>query len=412
MNSLRSGLIGYALLTTFGTSVWALGFRNPDQDAAATAQGEAFVAQADNASAIYYNPAGLTQIKGTQSRGGGYVTFRDIKFNGTAANESLNDPAYTFNQYLCSDLGTEKLRVGASFNVPFGNGSDWGNNTTFKYQITKSSLQVRAYSGAVAYQITEQFSLGAVFNLYDGKTELERLVSFAPFPVPDGRFRFDGGGQAIGATAGLMYRINDKNTVGLTYRSPFAINFDGSAVVKKDPIGAYGNSPAHARIEFPQSVAIGYAFRPTPKLKLEVDIEWTDWDTLNTSQLHSPNPAFNSGPGTAIAFNWENSFYYEAGAEYKIDDHWTARAGYIFSQNSVPNSTFSPTLPDSNRHVFSVGVGYTGKRFGIDLTYQYSLSDDRTVTGSQDANADGTGDFDGKWKSSGQALMVSSTLRF
>ena len=78
----------------------------------------------------------------------------------------------------------------------------------------------------------------------------------------------------------------------------------------------------------------------------------------------------------------------------------------------MPNDTFSPTLADSNRHVFSVGLGYSAKRFGGDLVYQYSLSTDRTVSGSADTNFDGAGDLDGKWKSDGHALMATSTVKF
>jgi long-chain fatty acid transport protein len=88
------------------------------------------------------------------------------------------------------------------------------------------------------------------------------------------------------------------------------------------------------------------------------------------------------------------------------------RGGYIYSENTVPNSTFSPTVPDSNRHIFSIGLGYATKRIGIDLAYQYSLSMDRTVRNSADTNFDGVGDLDGKWKSDGHALMISSTMKF
>ncbi len=80
------------------------------------------------------------------------------------------------------------------------------------------------------------------------------------------------------------------------------------------------------------------------------------------------------------------------------------RGGYIFSVNTVPTSTFGPSVPDSNRHVFSIGGGYSTKRIGIDLVYQYSLSVDRTVNNGTAA--------DGTWESNSQAVMVTSTLKF
>jgi long-chain fatty acid transport protein len=415
---MRTPIQFLAVVTTLSVSVvsssFGLGFRNPDQDARATGQGEAFVAQADAPSAVYYNPGGLTQLQGTEVSGGGFVTFRDIKLSGADGHAELNDPAYTAHDYMATDFGLERWRFGLGVNIPFGNAQDWGDHTPFRYQVTKSSLKVFNYELATAYKFNDHFSLGAGMNFYDSSTALERLVPFSLlFPgATDGRFKFDGRGQAFGATAGLLWAINDQNSVGVVYRSPFAIDYHGHVVVRKDVTGSFGRSAGTAQIDFPQSAAIGYAFRPNKKLKLEVDAEWTDWDTLNTVQLHSPNAAFATDPGAHIPFKWQSSWFLEGGAQYTLDKHWTVRGGYIFSQNTVPDSTFSPTLPDSHRHVFSAGVGYAIGHINIDVVYQYSLSEDRTIRHSADANFDGTGDLNGKWKSDAHAIMITSTFKF
>jgi long-chain fatty acid transport protein len=136
-------------------------------------------------------------------------------------------------------------------------------------------------------------------------------------------------------------------------------------------------------------------------LKLESDIEWTNWDTLNSLGLHAPGSSAN---GTTIKFNWMDSIFYEFGAQYEINDHWTVRTGYIYSENTVPDSTFSPSVPDSDRHVFSVGLGYGEPRFSVDIVYQYSLSADRTVNNGTAAS--------GTWTSDCHAVMVTSSMRF
>ena len=401
---------GSIISTTWLTTApaLALGFKNPDQDAAATGQGEAFVAQADTPGAIYYNPAGLTQIKGTEFSSTAFVSFRDIQFNGASGKDDLNDPIYSGSFYLTTDLGQDKWRFGVGVNVPYGDASDWGNSGPFKYVVTKSSLMVVNAQPTVAYKFNDHVSLGVGWNIYDGNTELERLVPFSLINplLPDGKFRFHGDGQAFGATAGLLVTINEYNSVGVTYRSPFSIDFHGNAAVKNDPTGTLGRSPANAEIDFPQSVAAGYAFRPTKRLKLEVDAEWTNWETLNNVRLHSPNPAFANDPSSTIPFNWLDSWYYEVGAQYQIDDHWVVRAGYIYSENTVPDSSFSPSTPDSNRNVFSVGLGYSTQRFVVNAVYQYSLSEDRKVTNAGDPAVDGS------WTSNSNVLMVTSTVKF
>ena len=403
MKKLNRFAVGLSLVASFclGTahSAWGLGFRNPDQDARATGQGEAFVAQADDASAIYYNPAGLTQLNGTVVTSGGYVSFPDIRFSGAAGHEEINSPSFTPHIYMASDLGTRKWRFGLGFNVPFGNAVDWGDHGVFRdtFTITKSSLAVINIAPAAAYQVNEHLSLGAALNVYQGNTELHENIPSSP------PFRFRGDGTAVGATVGLLWKITEQHTVGAVYRSPFTINFKGDA-----GIGNVGPSPAHSSIEFPQSAAIGYAFRPIKKLKLEADLEWTNWDTLNTVRLRSSNPMFdaNTNPTSNLPFNWKDSFYYEFGAQYQVNDRWVVRGGYIFSENTVPNSTFSPTVPDSNRHVFSIGGGYSTARFGMDIAYQYSLSEDRTVNKSVVTAANGT------WKSDCHAVIITTSVKF
>ena len=391
------------------SQVFALGFRNPDQDARATGQGEAFVAQADDASAMYYNPGGLTQIKGTEITSGAMLSFPDEQLEGAGSGGEMNTMAFIPHFYAATDFGVKDSpwRFGLGFNVPFGNKAEYADDGPFRYIVTQASLTVFNIQPTVAYQINEHLSIGAGLNIYDGDTTLRRDIDLSAFSLPDGHFRFNGDGQAFGATAGLLWKISPQHTVGVVYRSPFAINFDGHASAKT--VLGTESAAANATIQFPQSVAGGYAFRPTKKLKLEADIEWTNWEVLHNVVLHATGASFD---GTTIPFDWKDSMFYEFGAQYEVDDHWTVRGGYIFSENTVPNSTFSPTVPDSDRHVFSVGLGYGVPRFTVDIVYQYSLSEDRTVTSSPARAASGLSASDGKWESDGHAVMVTSSLKF
>ena len=381
------------------STTWALGFRNPDQDARATAQGEAFVAQADDASAIYYNPGGLTQVKGTQFTSGMMVGFPSWKYSGAGGSDEMNTAYMLPHLYVASDFGLERWRFGLGFNVPFGNAAEYNNNGPLSPSLIRAAMAIYDIAPSVAYQFNEHLSLGVALNVYYGTT----MTSSAPFgPGTESHFRGDG--AAVGATVGALWKINDQHTVGVVYRSPFSISFDGTAVLS--PIN--GPSAASATIDFPQSVAVGYAFRPVKRWKLEVDVEWTNWDTLNTVNLHSANPFFDSStnPLTKVPFNWKDSFFYEFGTQYQINDTWTVRGGYIFSENTVPDSTYSPSVPDSDRHVFSIGAGYQSRRLNVDLAYQYSLSKNRDVVGSP------SGIADGHRESSGHAVIMTSTWKF
>ena len=394
--------------------VMGLGFRNPDQGARATGQGEAFVAQADDPSAVYYNPSGLVQLPGTQVMGGGYALFSHVKLDGVAGDRGMDRFSVLPHFYFVTDLcrTNSPWRFGFGVNVPFGNSVNWGKGPAapFRYLITESSLSVVNFAPTVAYRVNEHFSLGASLNIYYGSTKLEQHVpgnTFVPPPplLPDANFRFEGNGMGVGATVGALWKINERHSIGAVYRSPFSINFKDNASLKNSVLGPVGPSAAEARIPFPQSVAFGYAYRPTPKLKLEVDADWTNWDTLNNVRLH-----WGKGPlnGYTIPFNWMDSWFYEFGAQYELNEHWTVRAGYVFSENSVPQKTFSPSFVDSDRHVLSAGLGYNTGRFGVDVVYQYSLLADRTIRQSPSP----LGNLNGEWSGDGHAVMVTTTFKF
>jgi long-chain fatty acid transport protein len=230
--------------------------------------------------------------------------------------------------------------------------------------------------------------------------------------VGEGEFRIKGDGWAVGATAGLLWKINDQHSVGLTYRSPFSVDFEGDARIKSAPPGLPmdpGPSDARASMQFPQMVAVGYAFRPIQKLKLEADVEWVNWDTLNKVLIHSANPSFDAAtaPSATVPFDWKDTFSYRFGTEYQLSEQWTVRAGYVFWDNSVPDSTFSPLLPDSDLHSFACGVGYAAKRWGVDVGYQYNLWESRTVRGSVNSPF-----VDGKWNPQSHAIILTTWLKF
>jgi long-chain fatty acid transport protein len=381
--------------------VFALGFQNADQGAAATAQGNAFIAQADDASAVYYNPAGLTQIHGTEIANGGDLVFPDVKLKDGGPGTEMHEVSLTPHLYATTDFGMPKSpwRFGIGVNVPFGNEAEYPQNSPFSGSITKANLQVINIQPTVAYKFNDHFSLGAGLNVYDSYTALNSHILAGPDPLHD-HFHFDGNGVSVGATAGLMWKITPQNTIGIVYRSPFTVNFRGNADVNIPGVIKQQNS-AQASLPFPQIIGAGYAFWPIPKLKLEADIDWTDWQPLNKLVLHASG---SQADGETIPFDWLASFMYEFGAQYQIDKHWKVRAGYIFSENSVPTSTFSASVPDADRHVFSVGFGYTTGRYTLNALYQYTLAADRTVNNGTAA--------DGTWLVSYNSVMVEMGMKF
>ncbi len=201
----------------------------------------------------------------------------------------------------------------------------------------------------------------------------------------------------------MLWKINEKNTIGLVYRSPFKMSFDGQANVKTPGIPEFGPSNAHANLNFPQMATLAYAFRPVEPLKLEADIVWTDWNVVNSIKLYSADPHFN---GAMFKEDWKSGFGFRFGGQYDLTANWALRAGYAFGQNAVPGSTFSPIVPDSNYHLFAVGVGYSSGDWSIDAAYQFIYREQRHISNSISGPA-----VNGTWDNIFNSFMVTYTLK-
>ena len=407
-----------AIATCLPAASFALGIRVADQDAHATARGNAFTATADNPSAIYYNPAGISQLYaptlslgtgvgknavpaeqdgegGLRLRMGLYGITLGSEVNlggGTRSFDISHRWQATGNFYATWKKPNSPLTFGLGIYTPYGFGVWYAENNPLRQLAISGSISYATINPVASWQVTDTVSIAAGPTINYAKTGLKRGI-FAT-TVGDA-FEFEGTGWALGANAGVMWRPAPKHSFGVMYRSETQVNFDGHSNTFI-PTLISNRESATANITFPQNVVLGYSYRPTPKWNLEVNVDWTDWDTLNTVTL-------NKATGNvALPFNWQSSFFYEFGATYKFDGGISASAGYIYSENSVPNGSFNPIVPDSNRHIFSVGLGKQWKNWDVDAAYQYAHGPTRNVTGL----AAGTYEFDS------HALSISVGYRF
>ena len=390
----------------FGASrAFAGGIEVPMQGARAAAQADAFTAQADDPSAIFYNPAGLTQLRGTHVSAGLYFLQPEWRFEPDAGGrETMRLPTFLPHLYASTDFGLERWRFGIGVNNPFGINEDWGDTGALRLLVDDAQLMCINVAPTVAYKVNDNFSLGVAFNVYYGSVLLTRQAMLGPPPIPEGEFHFRGEAYAFGVTPGLLWKINEQHTIGAYYRSPFTFRFQGDAQVKLGGNPVAGPSGTDAELDFPQSIGIGYAFRPTESLKLEADVIWTDWNAVNEFAFESRNPAFD---GQALRADWESGFTYRVGAEYRLDEHWALRAGYAYSENAIPNATFSAIVPDSDYHLVAAGFGYATGNWSFDLAAQFIHRMQRDVSGSVNSPL-----VDGEWSNDMWGVMATVTYKF
>jgi len=373
--------LGLVAIGSTGT-LSATGFRLPDQDAFATARGEAFVATADNPSAIYYNPAGLTQLTGGNVRLGVYGIYLDPKYQrpGGSPTYELADKLHAIPQIFYTYTLKDKelpLSFGVGFYSPYGMSEKWPQDTGFRTVATQGALNYYTLNPVVAYQLPWHLSVAAGLTVNYANIDLEQGLT--PTPNFD-LYRFKGDAWAVGYNLGLMWQPHKKISLGATFRSATEMDFGGHT---DTAYGSYqASSSANLNYPFPLQVATGISFRPTEKWNVEFDAEYTDWSALGNLTIHQNPNAVVPLSSVPVALDWKSSWYYELGVTRYFDNGWHVSAGYIFNENSVPDAHYTPLVSDLDRHFFSVGTGYKGQHLNFDVAYQFGYGPDHTVSGS------------------------------
>lgn len=413
---LAIGLAGCLVFKSRGN-----GFALPSQDAFATARGEAFAATADNPSAIYYNPAGITQLDGQNFRAGAYLLNYEVSFKppkgapnaGKTYDETDNFAAVPRFFYTVT-LTNAPLTLGLGVYAPFGGKINWPEKTGFRSVALSGELTYLTVNPVIAWKILPSLSVAAGPMLNYVKMQTDQ--GLRPFSQPlANNYRFTGDGWSYGANAGILWQPLEQLSFGAMFRSPATVNMNGNSEYELQPFIPKSHSAANMELTFPMSVVGGISWRPTPKWNLEFNANYTDWSSFDRTAIHQQNPPFPLRTKVPVTLEWQASWMYEFGVTRYFDSGWHASAGYCFNENSVPNNYYTPLAADMDRHFFSIGTGWKGKRWSFDLAYQLGFGPEHTVTDSQPSSTPGqvSGQTaNGKYSFNSQAVSVSVGLHF
>lgn len=392
------------------------------QDAFATARGEAFVATADNASAVYYNPAGITQLEGDQVRSGIYGIYYDPTFQppDTAANSGntyhvKKTTAAAPQLFFTHEIKETPFTFGFGSYAPYGLGLEWPDDTGFYSVGTKSQVTYLRFSPVLAVKILPGLSVAAGAMVDYAKLEMRQGLRATAQPFAN-TFRFTGEGWNVGYNLGLLWQPHSTVSFGVTYRSATYFNLEGNTDIQRAPVIPMTERGAEAAFVFPMTVAGGISWKPTPHWNFEVGADYTDWSSLGQVTIqHYTAPIPPLQQNYPINLYWNPSWIFSAGLTRYFDNGWHVSAGYVFNQSSVPDDYYSPLIADLDRHFFSIGTGYKGRKYGWDVAYQFGYGPDHTVTDSTPSSSTGfvTGQTaDGTYGFISHAVLMTLGIRF
>lgn len=385
--------LGLVLLGAAGTAS-AAGFKLNEQDAKAMGMANAFTAQADNPSALYYNPAGITQLSGTQvSIGSLVINVPQTEFVGRTDIASGTDKAKrdifivpTF--YVTHAIEGTPVTLGFGINSIYPLAKTWDDGSILRHTIQDISIKPINFQPTIAYKLNDSLSFAAGFDMTYAQVSLKQMVGLGATEY--GPLSVDGTATDFGYNFGLLWKPCTNIKVGANYRSNVKLHLEGNGNwLYNDTLHPTTSlySPVSTTIELPDSLALGVSWQVTSKLILNIDAERTGWSSYDKLQMNFTSPYF-SNLSLPSPKNWKDVWAYKVGGQYSATDNLDLRAGYAFDKSPVPDSTLGPELPDADRHNFSAGIGVHKNNVALDLAYMYVMFKDRTV-----ANTHQTGTY-------------------
>lgn len=429
----------------FASTAQASGYRFGSQSVSAQGTADASGAEAADASTIFYNPAGLSRLEGTQFLGGGtlvvpHSTYQDTgskTFTGRTPGGTTKDyaPDAVFAPALyASKKLNEQWSVGMGMFVPYGAKLDYGNDWSGRYAITNIKLEAIALNPSVSFKLNERHSFGFGVTAEHMKAELGQAVDVpgtvkamhdkspaaaiafvtnigrtqgaaaagaaqqALNNTKDGHASMDGDDWGFGFNLGYLYQMNEGTRFGISYRSSISHKLKGdtiwdfsqvsnNAAVNGFISAASGkvNSEALVELRTPETLSVNAFHQMDDRWALMGDVTWTRTSRLENLDIQFPPTAEGA---ERIRQNWKDTYRVSLGTNYKYSENLLLRAGIAHDQAPVRSAELRhPALPDSDRMQYSIGANWKlNANSSLDLAYSYIDFKDADVNYTNDCS--------------------------
>lgn len=401
------------LLTGASTSVFAAGYALTEQSV--TGLGRAFAgsaAVADDASTIFFNPAGLTQLQGSEVNLGLNYIAPKAEFDDNGSTHTSGAPmtgsdggdgarnAWVPVSYASHRLN-DRVVVGLGVGAPFGLVTDYKDDWKGRYQAIKSELKTININPTIAFSVNDKLSLGLGVNLQYADIELTQAADFgsafaakALRTTPqsaDGRVKLEAGDWSWGYNLGLTYDFTPQTRLGLSYRSKITHDLEGDGSFRyPDNPGVesaargddFQDADISGQVTLPESAFVALHHQLNSQWAIMGDMTYTRWSRFEALRIESPNPRLQSNKPQ----NWHNTWRVALGTEYQHNDRLSWRAGVAFDESPVPSPAFrTARIPDNDRYWLSVGASYRySDNLILDAGYTHIFVKDSRIDHSDD----------------------------
>jgi len=408
---------------------WGAGFALFEVGGRSGGMAGTMTAVGDDLSTLFWNPAGMAfqTDEGIQLMFGATLIWPEQTVYGSSPYpgdgyraEQVKQTFFPPHIFLGIPVN-DRLEVSFAFYAPFGLGTEWEDDFRGNYISKKADLMVFDLGVSMAYKISENFAFGIGIDYMVAQIELSRNIGLInPYDqrlttVAEASLKGEGMNTDWAWNAGILWKMGGGFSFGLSYRSAFTVNGSGKATFTQIPTGYTdfdgllntffpfdGKVPIEASIAFPDFWNAGLAWQ-NEKWTISGQYGWMGWSVYETLPIIFPeNPEFSS----VRQENWEDVSQWRVGLEFRANQRWDLRIGYLEDDTPQPAWGMSPLLADGDRTAYMGGISYHTDRFRFDVAYEQV---DITTRSTDGENLDG---FDGTWEGDSPLLHMSVTLKF
>lgn len=433
-------------------TVFASGFAIQEQGISGLGNAYAgAAAAAEDASTVYFNPAGMSLIEKPQFHGGLHFIIPEADYTDLGSttlgvptqgpDDTSKEDAIVPNLYYVAPL-TDDFVWGLGISAPFGLTTDYSDDWVGRYIATRTELETILVNPSLAYRPTKRLSIGGGIDYVMADAVLGNAIDmglvflnqFQAGGIPvneqtlalasdvqanlggtkyDGGVRVEGDGEGWGYNLGALYELNDDWRLGVHYRSKVSVDLSGQADFTVGALEgilgtAFPDQGGKVDLDLPDTLSFSVYGNVSPKLALMADITKTSWSKFEylTIEFEQPSP-----PDSVVPELWEDVNKYSVGASYRFTDQLTARFGLAYDESPVPSDEYrSPRIPDEDRTWLAMGLSYAAtQKLDLHLSYVNILVDDPMIdNSSHSAGQHLVGTID----ASVQLLSLGLTKRF
>ena len=403
---------------------------------------------AEDASTVWYNPAGLTRLSGTELVVGAHAILPSTQLSKSSATTRLGTPitgsdggnagetAMLPNIYLSHRLD-DRTVIGLGINVPFGLATDYQDTWVGRYHADRSEIETININPGIGYQVNDGFSLGFGVSYQKMSATLSQWAdlgtscalspaaalcagTFGLAPqLDDAKVVIEADDNAFGYNVGALWEPNKSKRLGLAYRSPVKHHLTGSVDVTTYDAGQAAfaanslvnlvDGGANAYVTLPATLSVSGFMQLNSQWALMGDITRTYWSKLPELRIYFDSGAANS----VVTFNLNDVNRYSVGAVYRPGGAWAWRAGLALDQTPTPSAAYrTPRLPDENRRWLTLGTSYqSSERLVFDVAVAYIKVADADIDKSALESENATrGNLNGQY--SANIKILSAQLRW